>query len=109
MTTNEIRTSGGAARSALWNQIKADVCEVPVLTLVNEEAALLGNAIQAGVACGEIKSLKEGCDQMVALKNHFVPGVDQKSYQLIYRKYCDLDQTMNSFFLRNAKKQPENG
>jgi xylulokinase len=102
--TKEVRSSGGAARSDLWNQIKADICEVPVLTLVNEEAALLGDSILAGVACGEIRSLKEGCDQMVALKNRFIPGINREKYRMIYQKYCDLDQTMNSFFQRNADK-----
>jgi len=104
ISTSEIRSSGGGAKSVLWNQIKADVCGVPVLTLINEEAALLGNAIQAGVACGEIKSLEEGCNQMVALGNRFIPGSDQETYQLIYSRYCDLDDTLNAYYLRKTDK-----
>ena len=48
----EIRSHGGGARSALWNQIKADACGVPVVTLDGEDAAVRGDAMLAGVAAG---------------------------------------------------------
>src|SRR5450756_730672 len=46
----EIRSHGGGARSPLWNQIKADTCGVPVITLQGEDAATRGDAMLAGVA-----------------------------------------------------------
>jgi xylulokinase len=49
----EIRMLGGAARSATWRQIFADVLETPVATLnFMEEATSLGAAIAGGVGVG---------------------------------------------------------
>lgn len=96
----EIRTSGGGARSKLWNQIKADVCNIPVISLLNEEAALLGDAILGGVAAGIFNSLEEGAQRMVVLSNRTEPGPDRAVYEKIYGRYCDLDDTLNSFFCR---------
>ncbi|MEL7296721.1 MAG: xylulokinase [Pseudomonadota bacterium] len=43
----EIIATGGGARSAVWRQIIADVCNVPVVTLANEEGAAFGATLQA--------------------------------------------------------------
>jgi xylulokinase len=39
---SEIRSHGGGARSPVWNQIKADACGLPVVTLEGEDAAVRG-------------------------------------------------------------------
>ena len=97
---SEIRSSGGGARSQLWCQIKADVCAVPVISLASEEAALLGDVILAGVACGEFINLEDGCRRMVNLRGHTLPGANSPAYQEIYQRYCDLDDTLDAFFRR---------
>ena len=68
---SEMRSSGGGARSRLWSQIKADVCGLPVVTLANAEAALLGDAILAAAACGMYSSAAEACAQMVAVESAY--------------------------------------
>ncbi len=65
---DEIRSTGGGRAARLWNQIKADVCNRPVVTLANEETGLLGDAILAGVACGLFHSIEDGCNAMVRVK-----------------------------------------
>jgi xylulokinase len=97
----EVRTSGGGARSALWNQIKADICGLPIATLVNEETALLGDAILAGVACGAFSSAAEACDQMVAIKARILPGENQAAYEIAYHRYLDLNRCLGPFFRSN--------
>jgi xylulokinase len=97
---SEIRSTGGGARSPLWNQIKANVCGVPVVTLQNEETALLGDAILAGVAAGIFPSIEDGCKQMVALKDKIDPDSQAANYGAAYQRYCDLDQTLNSYYHR---------
>jgi xylulokinase len=101
----EIRSTGGGARSPLWNQIKSDVCNLPVVTLQNEDTALLGDAILAGVAAGIFNSIEDGCARMVALKNKMVPDFQETNYREVYQRYCDLDQTLNDYFIRQYKKQ----
>ena len=94
----EIRSTGGGARSQLWNQIKTDVTNVPIVTLINEDTALLGDAILAGVACGVFRSIKQGCDSMVTIKDKFLPGENVAAYQEAYQQYCGLDHTLDWFF-----------
>ena len=74
LTIREIRSTGGGARSALWNQIKANVCNRPIVTLANEDTALLGDAILAGVASGIFQSIEEGCKSMVDGKGNHPAG-----------------------------------
>jgi xylulokinase len=97
----ELRSTGGGSRSELWNQIKADVCQVPVLTLAGEDTALLGDAILAGVACGVFPSIEAGCEAMVVAKQVFHPGPDAGAYQESYRRYCDLDDSLAGYFRRS--------
>lgn len=100
---SEIRSTGGGARSPLWNQIKANVCNLPVVTLENEDTALLGDAILAGVAAGVFESIEAGCRQMVALKDKIAPNAQATDYVAAYQRYCDLDQTLNDYYLRQYK------
>lgn len=105
VVASEIRSTGGGARSALWNQIKANVCGVPVVTLENEDTALLGDAILAGVAANVFGSIEEGCRQMVALKDKIAPNAQAVDYVVAYQRYCDLDQLLNDYYLRQYKNQ----
>ena len=49
---NQVRVSGGGARSMLWRQILADVLGVELVTVNTTEGAAYGAALLAGVACG---------------------------------------------------------
>jgi len=102
---HEIRSTGGGARSILWNQIKANVCNRPVVTLVNEETALLGDAILAGVASGAFSSIEEGCNSMVVVKEKIQPNEDAKVYSESYRSYCELDQRLFDYFKHSYSKK----
>jgi xylulokinase len=98
---NEVRTSGGGSRSRLWNQIKADVCGLPLVTLVNEETALLGDAILAGVACGAFSSVGEACAQMVAFKERIQPSKQRVAYEIATQRYDDLNRCLGPYFRSN--------
>src|SRR2546430_1975673 len=56
----EIRVTGGGAKSAVWRQLMADIFGVPVVGMVEEEGAALGGALQAAwcVALAERKKVK---------------------------------------------------
>ncbi len=51
----EIRSLGGGSKSDVWNQIKSDICQIPLETVNSIEAASLGAAILAGKATGIFK------------------------------------------------------
>jgi sugar (pentulose or hexulose) kinase len=105
MAIPEIRSTGGGARSLLWNRIKANVCNRPIVTLANEETAMLGDAILAGVAGGMFQSIEEGCNSMVAVKESIQPDGDARAYIKPYRLYCDLDQRLSDYFKRGYSNQ----
>jgi xylulokinase len=95
---HEIRSTGGGARSLLWNQIKADVCNRPLVTLANEETGLLGDAILAGVASDVFQSIEDGCNAMVKVDKTIPPGANVNAYAEPYRRYCELDRQLFDYF-----------
>ncbi len=97
-TGNEIksiRILGGPTNSKVWNQMQADMYGLEVDTLELADAAVLGAAIIAGAGVGLFKSIQEGADKMIRLKDHYIP--DQKTsavYERQYKLYCQLYESL---------------
>ncbi len=84
----QISAAGGGARSQEWLQIKADILDRPVRTLVCREAAALGAAILAGSAAGVWKSPREGADQCVSFSKEYLPDPALRSrYRELLERY----------------------
>jgi len=98
---NEIRTSGGASRSQIWNQIKADVCGLPIVKLDNEDTGLVGDAILGGVATGVFPSISDACAVMVHTSTRIEPSDAVVEYEKYYRRYIDFEATTKTYFIRN--------
>jgi sugar (pentulose or hexulose) kinase len=98
LKVTEIRSTGGGAKSGLWNQIKADVNNVPVITLENDDTAMIGDAIIAGVASGVYPSIEAGCGSLVAIKNRIYPSANVDIYKEAYQKYSSLDDTLDRYY-----------
>ena len=95
----EIRSHGGGARSALWNQIKADTAGLPVVTLEGEDAAVRGDAMLAGVACGAFPDLAQACAAMVKVDRRYQPDPTTKSaYDDAYGRYVQLFESLRPMF-----------
>lgn len=56
---DRIRAVGGGARSHWWTQLKADLTNVPIEVVEQQEAGTLGAAILAGLAIGVYDDLEE--------------------------------------------------
>lgn len=98
----EIRSLGGAAKSDLWNQIKADVTQKSLVTLNNPEAACLGAAILAGTATGIFVSIKEACKKMISVEKRFEPDLtNRKIYERTYGIYLKLYENLRELFQSN--------
>ncbi|MFN7944085.1 MAG: xylulokinase [Blastocatellia bacterium] len=71
ISPREIRATGGGAKSAVWRQIMADVFNVEVVCVQNEEGAAFGAALQALWADrrsrGEMVRIEELTDRYVTL------------------------------------------
>ena len=86
----EMRVSGGGARSALWNQIKADVTGVPVVAVASD-ATSLGVALVAGTAVGLYPSLAEAAEQCVRIGQRYEPDSRSRArYDERYARFREL-------------------
>jgi len=95
----ELRATGGGAASQLWRQIKADVCQLPVITLQNNDTAVLGDAILAGVAIGMFKTPDEAVEAMVSTAEKLTPIPENIAvYEKPYQNYCQLNDTLDPLF-----------
>ncbi len=69
----ELHAVGGGARSPLWLQLKADICRVPLRVPQVTEAACLGAALLAGVACDVYRDLEAAVSHTVRLGREIIP------------------------------------
>jgi xylulokinase len=96
----EARVVGGGARSGTWNQIKADVLNVPYQRLEGNEFGAWGAAMIAGKAAGLIDDLAAHAEQ-TAIRSGKPFKPSEKNHRLylpLIEKYILLEQSLNSFF-----------
>jgi len=85
---SEMVACGGGTKSALWMQIYADVCQVPIALTEVQEATVLGSAIAVAAGVGEYASLREAADRMVRIARWVEPNPGLKAdYDLLFEQY----------------------
>jgi xylulokinase len=85
---DQLRLTGGGARSAVWAQICADVLERPITTLAADEGPAFGAALIAGTAAGLYPSLPEACARAVRLGARIEPdAATREVYRARYASY----------------------
>jgi xylulokinase len=100
----ELRVMGGGARSALWNQIKADVTGLPVAVPHTTETTALGAALLALKGIGAYASLEEACGQAVLIRARFEPRPEaQARYAEAYALYRQVFFALEPAFERAAR------
>lgn len=81
----EIRLTGGATRSSIWNQTQADINNLPILVSKVEEATALGAAILASVGAGIYKDVEIAAEAMVQVGESYTPRPEfQERYDTLY-------------------------
>jgi sugar (pentulose or hexulose) kinase len=100
----QIRSHGGGSRSALWNQIKADACGLPVVTLEGDDAAVRGDAMIAGVMAGIFPDMSAACSAMVVAKDRYEPDpATRTAYDDAYGRYLRLFDALRPLFAAAAR------
>ncbi len=94
----QVRLSGGGARSSLWRQIVADVLEVELATVNTTEGAAYGAALLAAVGMGRYSSVPAACDAVLRLTGHTLPGPDAPRYRPLYALYQTLYPALKGHF-----------
>jgi xylulokinase len=79
-TFTELRITGGGEKSTVWNQIKADVLQIPIVQIQNGGGAPMGAAMLAGAGAGLFASLPEVAEKWVTLGQRFEPDASRAEY-----------------------------
>ncbi|MDQ7843530.1 MAG: FGGY family carbohydrate kinase [Armatimonadota bacterium] len=87
----EVRVVGGGAKSALWNQVKADVLQLPYVRLNRTEAAALGTAILAGYGVGIFDDLNDAVSRFTWPEARFTPDPERAAP---YRRAAALYESL---------------
>jgi len=94
-----IRLTGGAARSAVWVQMFADIFQVPVEIPDGSELGALGAAVAAAVACGIHPSFERAVAAMTRIARRYEADASRRDiYTLRYAKYLKAIATLRDFF-----------
>lgn len=100
---DQVRVSGGGAKSQLWMQILADVLEVELVTVNTAEGAAFGTALLAGVGAGIFANVPEACEGAVQLTGSTSPSSAVSAYQDYYPQYRALYPALADQFKAIAK------
>jgi len=90
-TIEQVRISGGGAKSALWRQILADVLGAELVTVNTTEGAAYGAAILAGMGSGAWPDVDTACSSLIKTIERVSP--DPKRAELYVRMH-DLYQRL---------------
>ncbi len=75
----EIGVTGGGANSDIWNQIHADVFDLPVVRPRIKEASAVGACVCAGVGAGVFSSFEDGVACLVVMDKVYKPNSHNKA------------------------------
>ena len=79
---------GGGAKSPVWPQIVADVCDIQLALPEVSEAACAGAAVLAGAGSGIFGSIEEASKNIAEKKSFIIPkSVNVEVYEKIYQNF----------------------
>lgn len=88
---NEVRVSGGGAKSRLWRQILADVFEARIDMINSVDGPSYGAAILASVAGKSFNSVNEACSKLIKVTESVSPNLENYDiYEKQYKVYNGL-------------------
>ena len=101
---DQIRVSGGGAKSSLWRQILADTLGAELVTVNTTEGAAYGAALLAGVGVGVWSNVDAACAETIAVGDRVSPNPETtKIYESMYEQYQKLYPALKSTFAALAQ------
>jgi xylulokinase len=98
----QVRISGGGARSPLWRQIIGDVLGVELVTVNTTEGAAYGAALLASVGAGIFQDVPAACEAAIKITGCTTPTAAVETYQLYYPRYRALYPALEEEFHQAA-------
>jgi xylulokinase len=94
----EVRVTGGGEKSRIWNQLKADRLQVPVIGIEGSGGAPMGAALLAGAGVGIFPDLAGAASQWIKLGSAQLPDPSKASLSLHrIERYTALLNTMKAW------------
>lgn len=78
---------GGGSKNTLWNQIRADVLNMPVCIVDQPESTVIGAAMYAFMGAGIYRSAESAQKAMQPSYTTVYPSTNQAHYQKLYEEY----------------------
>jgi len=101
---SELRVLGGGAKSRLWSQIKADVCNLPVIMPSHREAAVMGAAMLAAVGVGYYADIPSAAKVMARPGSRVTPNpANRATYDAAFDLYISLYETLKPLYPRRME------
>lgn len=95
----QVRVSGGGAKSGLWRQILADVLNAELVTVNTTEGAAYGAAVLAGVGVGCWPDVESACDDLIHITELVHPRKKQvEVYDHLYPLYREVYPRLKEVF-----------
>lgn len=96
---------GGGAKNKVWLQMQADIFNIPIETLANEQGPGVGAAMIAAIGLGWYSTVEEYAEHFVKVGNRYEPinanvGAYAELYQIyrqIYTQTKQLNQRLKRF------------
>jgi len=93
------RICGGGAKSPLWKKIIANVLNLKVDVLENEEGPALGGAMLAAVGCGAYPDVETIGKRLVHVVDTVEPECELvEKYEEKYQKFCSLYPAIKNLY-----------
>lgn len=107
ISIRELHAVGGGARSPLWLQLKADICQIPLRVPEVTESACLGAALLASVATGVYPNVRIAADRTVHVERRIEPrGEGVAEYDQRYRLYRQVYPALAGLHRRMQDGRP---
>ncbi len=100
-TVDNVRLSGGGAKSAFWRQMFADVFRKKVVTLETQEGSAYGAALLAAVGTGEFSNVPEACEATIREVSTTVPGVNAALYAKTHKVYQSIYPALKPIYTQS--------
>jgi len=94
----QVRISGGGAKSPLWREIIAGVLDTELVTVNTTEGAAFGAALLAGVGAGIFTDVISACDSTIQITGRTYPGEAKNVYKDYYPIYRELYPSLSKQF-----------
>jgi len=95
-----LRVVGGGAKNELWNQLRADVCRLPVVVTEGKDATVVGAAVAAWVGAGRFGSIEEGRQSLPIAAHVIEPSGEADAYEGLYERYAAVPVALKDFYSR---------